>query len=371
MSNIASIHEAGNQDRNEAPKLLIRGLDSLYVSFYLDTMACDIDWDEIEFLKERIGRERKERLAEVTLGTETFALRPYGKSPYRYVLSNRAFEVRLSERLSPSCHVQFSSEGLWTEGAEGLMQRFLSWAESVGFRQLRPEVISRADWAFDYTLPKLDFDEKNFVTRATKDASWREHRQFQSFQFGVGHTVVRVYDKVAEIAQASEKTWFYQLWNQTDGVWRVEFQIRNARLREAGIRTFEDLKDFQADLLREVATNHTTLRTRTADANRSRWPLHPLWEALQTDIASLPQTGLVAVIDDDSALSWRKHKALKSMLGHCKYIAAIHAVQHGADDGLSFEAFMPLLSKMLSRHTDEQIWRNDVERKMLEIRLGQ
>lgn len=99
----------GSESRGN-PRLLLQGLDSLYVSFYLDTVSCDLDWDDLAFQKERLGRDRGDSFKEIELGSELFALKPYGKHPYKFVLSNRAFEVRLSERLSPSCHVQFFSE---------------------------------------------------------------------------------------------------------------------------------------------------------------------------------------------------------------------------------------------------------------------
>lgn len=367
----SSASDAGSASVERTPTLLLRGLDSLYVSFYLDTGSGLIDWDDLGFRKERVGRERGRSIAEITLGTETFALKPFGKHPYRFILSNRAFEVRLGENMSPSCHVQFASEGLWTEGASGMMARFYDWAASMRLDQIKPEVVSRADYAFDYHLPVADFDTESFVSRAKKDGHWRENGAYQSFQIGVGDVVVRVYDKVAEISQASEKTWFYQLWDRTDEVWRVEFQVRDARLKQAGIRTFADLQGYQADLLRELATGHTTLRRPTADPNRSRWPLHPLWQALQAQIATMPQTGLAAAIDEAAALDWRLHRNLKSLLGYLKNIAALDAAKKGQDEAASFEAFMAALPQMLTRHNDEHVWKTDTALKIQKVRLGQ
>lgn len=106
---------------------------------------------------------------------------------------------------------------------------------------------------------------------------------------GTGHTVIRVYDKVAEIGQNSGKAFFFELWGQTDGVWRIEFRLRRERLKRAGIGTLGDIKERQNDVLRELAIHHTTLRAPLPDSNRSRWPLHPLWRRLGRDIAALPQ----------------------------------------------------------------------------------
>jgi len=353
-----------------SPRLLLRGLDSLYVSFYLDTTKCNLDWDDLAYRKEKIGREHGDAFDEVALGTETFALRPYGKHPYKFVLANRSFEVRLSERLSPSCFVQFYSEALWTLGLDHLTQKFSVWCDSVGLRPFKPEVVSRADWAFDYHLPVTDFTPDHFVSRATKDACWRENGAMQTVQFGQGDVLTRVYDKVAEIEQQSDKAWFFQLWGRKDKVWRVEFQVRGPRLKLAGIRTIADLKLLQSDLLRELAANHTSLRRPNGDSNRSRWPLHPLWQQLTDDIASLPQTGLIRDIDTAASLEWRTYQCGKSILGYFKRLAVfIHARSDGSRIP-DLEWVLEELPEVLKPHYSASLWEADVEQRIKAYRLG-
>ena len=100
----------------EAPALLMSGLDSLYVSFFLDVTRGALDWDELALAKERVQQSHDQSFSEIRLGNETFALMPYGKKPYRYVLSNRLFEVRLAERMSPSATCNFSVKGFGRRG---------------------------------------------------------------------------------------------------------------------------------------------------------------------------------------------------------------------------------------------------------------
>jgi hypothetical protein len=90
-----------------APRLLLQGLDSLYVCYYLDAHSGILDWDDLAYEKERLKVSRQE-LAELELGSERLALLPYGRHPYRYVLSCRDFEIRLAER-AYSLAVRFSS----------------------------------------------------------------------------------------------------------------------------------------------------------------------------------------------------------------------------------------------------------------------
>ena len=46
----------------ERPKLLLRGLDSLYVSYFLDMSTGKLDWDELAYQKQRV-RESSGRQA--------------------------------------------------------------------------------------------------------------------------------------------------------------------------------------------------------------------------------------------------------------------------------------------------------------------
>ncbi len=352
-----------------APKLLLRGLDSLYVSLYLDTASSGFDWDALHFAKERL-RTRREEVGELELGSERLALLPYGKKPYAYILANRDFEIRLATRMQPSCHVQFSSEGLWRHGLDALWERVRRWHAAMGFVPIRPEIVARADWAFDYQLAAPDFALNWFVSRSAKDAQHRENGQMQTFTFGRGDTVIRVYDKAAEIEQQSGKAWFHQLWGVSEGVWRIEFQVRGERLREAGIRTLDDLRTCQGDLLRELSHGHTTLRQPLAtDTNRSRWPLHPLWSQLQSDIATLPQTGLVRAIDDPAVLRWRLRRQIESVYGHFKGIGATLSLLDQREDPMDLEALLAELPQLLADEPTP-LWRADVARRMADYRLG-
>jgi len=368
LSTIAPTYVTGPESY---PPLLLRGLDSLYVSYYVDFLSSQVDWDDLAYRKEKIGRERRNKFDEILLGSERFALQPYGKHPYKFVLSNAAFKIQLSERMQPSCYVQFYSEALWVEGRDLLTARFRHWVGSIGASFIKPETVSRADWAFDFGVPERDFEREHFVSRATKDASWREHQAEQTIQFGTGDVVLRVYDKVAEIDQQSDKAWFFDLWGQKTGVWRVEFQVRGERLKMGAIHTMDDLTSLEADLLRELATNHTTLRKPSGDSNRSRWPRHPLWIALLDAISSMSQTGLIQDIDPLAAIDLRLDRSSKATLGYLKNIGAMIQLRDKLDEPPSLETVIATLPKLLRRHHNEIIWNDDIARKVKGYELGQ
>lgn len=347
--------------------LLLRGIDSLYVSFYLDGLG--FDWEELAYRKALISQERSQ-YTKIELGGREWALSPGGKKPYRYVLSDACCEVRLTEIMQPSCHVQFSSWGLWTVGVSKLVEDLLAWFDAIGTRQIRPELVSRADFAFDFHLPVVDFTTDNFVTRLTKDAVWREHGAQQSFQLGQGDVVVRVYDKVAEIKQASGKLWFYELWKQQEDVWRVEFQVRRQELKRRGIKTLDDLKDHQGDLLRELCTRHTTLRVPTADTNRARWPLHPLWKALQAVVEQDDQMGLIEALDPVAVLEHSTLHQARSLYGQLKGLATVLSLQGNLNEALALEKVLERLPSLFKHHHHPDLWKSDVEERMDARRLG-
>ncbi len=272
------------------PKFLLSGLDSLYVSYFFSAKLSNVDWEELAFQKERLKAGGSRDGQAIRLGCERFMLQPYGSKPYTYVLRNRYFIVRLAENMNPCCHVQFLSEGLWENGPQKQVSQFELWAASVGFTNTRMPVVSRADWAFDFQLSQIDFDENDFVSLSRKDSKHRADGKAQTFTFGTGDKLVRIYDKTVEIEEKSGKTYFYQIWKCRENIWRIEFQMRGEGLRQFGIRSPSELFARQIGLLLNSAQKHTSLRVPSGDKNRSRWPLHPLWRALLDAIQASPQT---------------------------------------------------------------------------------
>ncbi|MBF0382336.1 MAG: hypothetical protein HQL69_15030 [Magnetococcales bacterium] len=352
--------------------LLASGLDSLYVSFYLDLSTGVIDWEELSLQKIKLQTEQHEKFAKITLGYEVFAIKPFGRNPYTYVLENEYFNISLGEKIQPNCYVKFSSKGLWQLGLNALMERTADWLDSLNIVTVKPESISRADFAFDYYLPAPNFDLSNFVTRATKKSTWTEHNKLQTIQLGAGDIVIRVYDKVAEISQQSKKSWFFEIWNRTSDVWRIEFQIRGKALREVGIETLSDLKHYQNSLLKELAEQHTTLRVPSSDSNRSRWPLHPLWEQLQNDISILPQSGLGSILDPEKSVQYRMHMQAKSIYGHLKGFGVLLQAKEGGPDPPQLENVVQnLVNFLLLEHHQQTVWKADLSKKYEAWRLGQ
>ena len=353
-------------------QLLLSGHDTIECAYYLaPEPGSRLDYERLAAEKEALRQSKSRQPKAIQLGSEEFLLAGHGtQSGYPFLLENDAFSIQLGEFNRPSCFVTFRSIALWHHGAQALHERFLAWADSVGLRAYQSERLSRVDFTFDYHLPIIDFDQDSFVTQFAKDNRHRKNGTVQGFRFGEGDLLLRVYDKCAEIQEKSAKTWFYALWGRDDAVWRIEWQVRKLWLRQLGILTFEDLAERQGDLLRLLVNDHTTLRIQSGDSNRSRWPLHPLWQDVQAHVGKLAGLGVVRELDLPGLLDERLMRMATSIYGYLKRIAAIQCLKTNLPMVTHRQAQLQL-SLLLSQLHDRLTWETDVKRRVTEMRLGE
>ena len=246
----------------ETPRFLVHGVDTAQCAYYLVPQGPDaLDFAKLRAMRDELRESKDGKPKAVPLGNLEFLLAPNGTSTgYPFLIWNADFRIAFGDKNTPSFFVTYSSYALWREPPESLQRRFLDWAASVGYVPIKSETLSRVDLCFDYEIADIDFDEQSFVSLSSKDSQYREEGKIQTFAFGKGDVVLRVYDKIAEIEQQSHKEWFYDIWRIRQNVWRIEWQIRKEVLRRFGIRTFRDLNDQRGDMLRYLATKHDTLR---------------------------------------------------------------------------------------------------------------
>lgn len=240
----------------------------------------------------------------------------------------------------------------------------------MGYIMAQPERLSRVDYAFDYHLPMIDFDENSFVSKASKDSQFRKDGKVQTFKFGTDNVVLRVYNKVDEINEQSQKTWLFKLWGMEQDVWRIEWQVRKDQLRKLGISSFETLEERQGDLLRLLTKKHTTLRLKSNDSNRSRWELHPLWLDLIQQVNHMQGLGIVRDFNPLDLYDERLTRIAQSVYGYLKRVAAIDALYTGAEKSYMDEAFNHLQNIITEMH-DPLTWQQGVDRRAKEMRLGE
>lgn len=353
---------------------ILTGHDTIECAYYLrpiEGSVCLLDYESLEVQKEDLKRSRSRHPKPIRLGSEEFLLASHGTgSGYPLLIENDAFSIQFGEFNKPNFFVTFRSVALWHHSAQGLHERFLAWANSVGLIPYRSESLSRVDFTFDYFLPVIDFDEDSFISQADKDAQHRKNGKIQTFRFGTDQVVLRIYNKCDEIAETSHKTWFHELWGIDHDVWRIEWQVRKQVMRLVGIRTFEGLRERQGDLLRLLVNQHTSLRTKTDDSNRSRWPLHPLWQDLTEQVNKMEGLGVIRELDMAALLDERLARISVIIYGYMKRIAAIDCLQTGEQKAYVDETF-ERLKRMVEDVHDPLTWQTDVKRRMTEMRLGE
>lgn len=349
---------------------LVSGFDTIECAYYLTRMnESTFDFEAIAVQKEALSRSKNPK--PIKLGSEEFLLASHGtKSGYPYLMENEGFIVQFGEFNRPNFFVKFRSSALWHHGAQELHGRFLNWATSVGLMPYQPERLSRVDFAFDYHLPNMDFDESSFISQAASDAQHRKNGKIQTMRFGTDQIVLRVYNKSDEINEKSHKTWFFDIWGMDQDVWRIEWQVRKTVLRFLGISSFIDLAERQGDLLRVLVKDHSTLRIKTADSNRSRWPLHSLWQDLTERVNQMEGLGVIREFDQKALLDERLTRIAQSVYGYIKRIAAIDLMYTNADKSYMDEA-LTHLGNLITEIHDPLTWQIDVNKRVKEMRLGE
>jgi hypothetical protein len=353
-------------------KRLIHGHDTLECAYYLVAgQKSEINFDILALEKEYLRQNKNRDPKAIKLGDKEFLLHPYGTSTgYSFVIENNDYVIAFGEFMSPSFSVKFKCHSLWQKGAFELHKQFLQWANSIGLYTHHDEGLSRVDFSFDYQLNEIDFDENNFVSMAKKDSRYRKDRVNQTFQFGKGDIVLRVYNKVAEIAEQSHKNWFFTLWETEQNVWRIEWQCRKPILKRFGILTFNDLIERQGDLLRYLAYEHDTLRIPSNDKNRSRWMLHPLWQDINEQVKTMNGFGIYRELDTKSLLAEKEERIAISVYGYLKRIAALNSARKDIEPISMNESFEFLKNKINKIH-EPFLWKGEVQKRIHKIRLGQ
>ena len=351
---------------------LMSGFDTIECAYYLIPSGDDcLDFVELASQKEALIKAKVNKPKPIKLGSEDFLLASHGTSSgYPFLIENDAFIIQFGEFNRPNFFLKFRSIALWHNDLTALHNRFLDWAASVGFGQAQPERLSRVDYAFDYHLPIIDFDEDCFVSRASKDSQFRKDGMVQTFKIGAENIVLRVYNKVDEINEKSQKSWLFKLWGIERDVWRIEWQVRKDHLRKLGISTMQSLSERQADLLRGLANSHTSLRVKSTDSNRSRWALHQLWLDLLAQIDKLQGLGIKRDLKELDLYDERLARIAQSVYGYLKRVAAIDVLYSGNQKNYMDEAFQHLFN-IISEIHDPLTWDQDVERRANEMRLGE
>jgi len=281
-----------NKYRNEIFKPLRWGIDSLYLSF---TGVLD-GYKESELKTLKCYAQNDSPLiqaqAQIQLSGHIFEVNDKGFGMFPYVLKDNCFRINLSRAQAkslPMAYVVISSEYLTHKEPKVIVDDLRSVLNELGRPDFMPKV-SRIDLFVDFAS-SFDMESWNrhaWVTRATSINQYSVDQQFSGWTVGAGGVVsARLYDKLLEII-SSGKAYLVPLWQsagwspETDGgVWRMEFQFKRDILSQFDIQLLTPALSHLDGLWSYATTEWLKLTLPSeADTNRSRWPVHPLWECL-------------------------------------------------------------------------------------------
>ncbi len=308
----------------EGLKIVLAGIDTLWLSVKgtLDEALVT----ELDRLKELAQQVKESVPSSWAFAGQTLYVEPYGagKGFWRWVLRCDALmlDVGLGE-YAPICRAQVASEYLWQVGAGDAVSSVDDFLRKLFGKQVHISPSEMHPCIDVAGLTPAMLSETGLVGRSRRRvkevpeegevASLPEAEVQQWCRKATGYALSRgaphscaIYDKVLEIRQQSGKIWFFDLWraNGWDGqapVTRIEFRYKREFLREFGLVNGEelnhyDLLDRLGDLWRYSTQDWLRYCIPTSDVNRSRWPVHPLWQVIQTaDFGMLPSCPLVRV----------------------------------------------------------------------------
>jgi hypothetical protein len=188
-------------------------------------------------------------------------------------------------------------------GYEGVKERMLDFLAQLGAvgpqrdeklqRMMPKERISRIDFCFDFHVESLNPSANDFVAHPRHVR--REHREqidaevtaqgnrVQSIRIGeMPNRQVALYNKTKELIAHGKGHW-WDIWgldqkNFTGEIWRVEPRAGKTELDFWNLRSFADFGAKAGDVMLGIL-NAIRFTVPNGDTNRSRWPLHPIWQA--------------------------------------------------------------------------------------------
>ncbi|MGH8108738.1 MAG: hypothetical protein ACREO1_08510 [Arenimonas sp.] len=271
---------------------LRHGIDSLYLSYpgNLDREVALV----LQDLKDSAQSFDEKIQAHATYynGDSLFTVLPRGRGRFAFVLEDNWFRIELSNataNILPLAHVQVRSEYLTAVGVDSAMQTLDRQLPEFG-EVTGPSIVSRIDLFVDFTT-ELDLTAipgSHWVKRCKKRDIHEDRDEVTGITFGAGNEIsARLYDKTKEILKSGKDylkpLWAAQGWEEGQTVWRMEFQVRREGLPEGLKIPASDTIPLLGGLWRYLTTEWLRLCVPNAsDDTRSRWPAHPIWEALAT-----------------------------------------------------------------------------------------
>ncbi len=285
---------AGAKPSITAPANCIRplrhGVDSVYLSYPggIDRHVA-VMLQELKELAQSVD-DRLQSGGAYYNGDHIFTVLPRGRGRFAYVLEDNWFRLELSNasaNVLPLAHVQVRSEYLTAVGVDEALSTLNALIPEFG-EASGPATLSRIDLFVDFTtaLDLTSLPGDHWVKRCRKRDIHEDRDYVTGMTFGAGNEVsARLYDKTRELLKSGKEylkpLWAAEGWEEGQTVWRMEFQVRREGLPDELKGPASDAVPLLGLLWRYLTTEWLRLAIPSGtDDTRTRWPVHPLWEAL-------------------------------------------------------------------------------------------
>jgi len=272
-------------------KFLRWGIDSLYVS-YQGNLFPEVD-EKLKSLKAIAQSERyqEQATAQYIVGDHIFEVKDKGSSFFSYILEDNAFRIQLSRpgKSVPMAYVKLSSEYLTHKTPEDAEKALSNVLSQLGNLEQSANV-SRIDMFVDF-VSRQDMEEwgrEAWVTHASSVNAYAIDNRFTGWAIGLGGVMAgRLYDKLFEICKSNKgyliPLWEKAGWQPEEPIWRLEFEFKRQVLVQKGLRSLTEVLVNLNGLWSYAMTEWLKLTLpNPEDKTRSRWPIHPMWEALSS-----------------------------------------------------------------------------------------
>jgi hypothetical protein len=152
-------------------------------------------------------------------------------------------------------------------------------------------------------------------------------------------------------------SWLPDLWGDPSAdepVWRVEFQCRRPVLVDFSLRTVDEALAGLQDLWHYATRSWLTYRHPTNDQRVRRWPVDPIWQAVQAVRRSPGMLGVVR----RRLLQANEERLVQGLQG---YLSGLAALRGWRELAVAVERAQGLVEDYL--RSRERTWASEVQRK--------
>lgn len=217
------------------------------------------------------------------------------------------FKKKTTQKDAWGIRVRVSSVRIALRGWKETKQRLIDTLEALGIVLQWHEVsIARVDFAMDFLSPKFEPIGANFVmghrfkrNQHAIATEWLEAGRTDRVEtITVGKMPGRqlqIYDKRAEVMAKRDQIWFevFNWKREKEGkskldfssadqsrIWRIELRAGKKHLKDDWkLATWGQVESTAQRMFRAMLRDIRYTLPSPTDQNRSRWPLHPLWQA--------------------------------------------------------------------------------------------